>query len=122
MMQILFVDDDRQYCLDIKKYLEKKNKYQVTVAFDGEEAKYYLEKANYGIIFFDCDMPRLSGVDLIRIIKKENPQAVLIMVSGYSGIKEDFAKIAGIDVFLRKPFPLKEIDNLISKYGSKRTT
>jgi len=121
-MRILLVDDDRQYCLSIKKHLEKKSKYQISVAFDGDEAKHYLEKASYDIIFFDCDMPRLSGVDLIRIIKKENPQAALIMVSGYDGIKEDFAKIAGIDEFLRKPFPLKEIANLINKYGPKRST
>ncbi|MEK6715792.1 MAG: response regulator [Candidatus Omnitrophota bacterium] len=116
-MKILLADDDREYCLSIKRYLQKKNNnYEVSLAFDGRDAKRCVEGDKYDIIFMDCDMPFLSGVDLIRIIKKENPQAKLIMVSGYKGIEDNFAKAAGVDEFLRKPFELRQVDEILDKY------
>lgn len=117
-MKILLADDDREYCLSLKRYLEKKNKdYQISLAFDGVEAKHCVEGDSYDIIFLDCDMPFLSGIDLIRVIKKENPGAKVVMVSGYEGIEENFAKAAGVDEFLRKPFALSAIDEILGRYG-----
>lgn len=119
-MKILLADDDKEYVLSLKKYLEKKNKkYEVTLAFDGQEARRSLEGASYDIVFIDCDMPYISGVELIKVVKKENPRARLVMVSGYSGIRKDFAKIAGIDDFLRKPFMLTQIDEIMEKYDGR---
>lgn len=119
-MKILLADDDKEYILSLKKYIEKKNKkYEVTLAFDGQEAQRFLEGASYDIVFMDCDMPHICGIELIRIAKKENPQVKLVMVSGYKGIREGFAKTAGIDDFLRKPFALKQMDEIMEKYGGR---
>lgn len=116
-MKILLADDDRQYCLALKKYLEKQNKgYEASLAFDGLEAKRYIEGNSYDVIFIDCDMPYLSGLDLVRVIKKGYPSTKVVMVSGYKDIGENFAKISGVDEFLRKPFALKEMDRILDKY------
>lgn len=120
-MKILIADDDSEYCLSLKRYLKKKNKdYEISLAFDGREAKRCVESDIYDIIFIDCDMPYLSGVDLIKTVKKENPGAKLVMISGYKDIGEDFAKVAGVDEFLRKPFMLKQLDGILEKYGRQK--
>lgn len=119
-MKILLADDDRQYCLIFKKYLQKKGDHQISLAFDGNDTKHYLEKDIYDVVFLDCDMPHIPGVDLIRMAKKENPEAAIIMISGYKGIDENFAKRVGVDEFLKKPFPIKRIDKILKKYGRRK--
>ncbi|PIQ89331.1 MAG: hypothetical protein COV72_03530 [Candidatus Omnitrophica bacterium CG11_big_fil_rev_8_21_14_0_20_42_13] len=115
-MRILIADDDEQYCLALKKYLEKKRDCQISLAYDGDEARHCIESNIYDVVLIDCEMPRCSGIDLIRVIKKENPQAKIIMVSGYQGIGEDFAKCAGVTEFLRKPFAIQTIDDILTRY------
>lgn len=114
-MKILIADDDKGHCIGLKKYLQKKHAYQVDIAFDGDEAKHFIEKEKYDIIILDCDMPFIPGISLVRIIKKENADAKIIMVSGYAGIEEKFAKYAGVFEFLRKPFPIARIDEIFAK-------
>jgi DNA-binding NtrC family response regulator len=119
-MKILLADDDKNFCLALKKYLQKEKTYQVSLAFDGDEAKHCVERDTYDIIFLDCNMPFISGIDLIKIVKNENPEAKIIMISGYEDIDQNFAKTCGIDEFLKKPFSIKEIDRILHKYGRKK--
>jgi len=106
---MLIVDDESQCCSLFKDYFSKQN-YLVDVAYDGRQAKDLLECNKYDYVFFDCNMPELSGVELIKVIKENNPQARKIMISGYDLVNEEFAKYLGIDIFLRKPFSLKDTE------------
>lgn len=120
-MKILLADDDSEYCFSLKRYLLKKNNgYEISLAFDGEEAKRCIEAGIYDLIILDCEMPYFSGIDLLKTIKNENPQTKIVMVSGYSGIAKPFAKSAGIDEFLAKPFALTELDKILKKYGAAK--
>lgn len=110
--KILVVDDEKECCQFFKQYLTKRG-YSVDTAYDGLEAKDLLDKNTYDCIFFDCNMPELTGIELIKIIKEKNPQAKKIMISGYDLINEDFAKDSGVDVFLRKPFSLEAIKEVV---------
>jgi len=114
MMQknILLADDEKEFCDFFKNYFLRK-KYMIDVAYDGSEAKGLLENKIYNYIFFDCNMPELSGVELIKVMKEKNPEAKKIMISGYNLISEDFAKNLGIDVFLPKPFALEDAEKII---------
>ena len=60
-------------------------------------------------------MPELSGVELIDIINKYNPEAKKVMISGYELIDEDVAKDFGIDEFLRKPISQEDVVRLINE-------
>ncbi|MGD0336032.1 MAG: response regulator [Candidatus Omnitrophota bacterium] len=110
--KILVVDDEKECCQFFKQYLTKRG-YSVDTAYDGLEAKGLLDVNKYDCIFFDCNMPELSGVELIKVIKEKNPQAKKIMISGYDLINEDFAKDLGVDIFLRKPFSLDTIKEIV---------
>ncbi|MBI5145223.1 MAG: response regulator [Candidatus Omnitrophica bacterium] len=116
--KILVVDDEKESCQFFKQYLTKRG-YSVDIAYDGLEAKDLLDKHTYDCIFFDCNMPELSGVELIKVIKEKNPKAKKIMISGYDLINEDFAKDSGVDIFLRKPFSLETVNEIVKMEGGK---
>lgn len=116
--KILVVDDEKECCQLFEEYLTKRG-YSVDIAYDGLEAKDLLDKYTYDCIFFDCNMPELSGVELIKVIKEKNPKAKKIMISGYDLINEDFAKDSGVDIFLRKPFSLETVNEIVKMEGGK---
>ena len=110
--KILIADDEEDCCDFFKNYFLKRN-FLVHVAYDGLKAKELLENNRYSHIFFDCNMPGISGVELIKIIKQKNPASRKIMISGYELINEDFAQGLGVDLFLRKPISLSQIEEII---------
>ena len=110
--KILVVDDEKEVCGFLKDYLDKRG-FVVDLAFDGLRAKDRLESETYDYVFFDCNMPELSGVELIKIIHDKNPGAKAIMVSGYDLINEDFSRNLGVDIFLTKPISLEAVKEIV---------
>jgi len=110
--RILIVDDEKEHCDFFTEYLTSRG-YSLDVAYDGLNAKYLLECNIYDVIFFDCNMPELSGVELIKIIREKNPEAKAVMISGYELINEDFAKDLKVDKFLSKPVSLQKLREII---------
>jgi len=115
---ILVVDDEKDCCDFFKKFLDKHG-YSVDIAYNGLQAKHLIEKNQYQYIFFDCNMPEITGVELVRIIDELNPKAKKFMISGYDLIKEEFAKDLGVDEFLEKPILLETIQKLLEDYEKK---
>jgi len=111
--KVLVVDDERECCELLKKFFLRRD-YIVDTAYDGMQAKNLLEVRKYDYIFFDCNMPELSGVELVKVIKEKNPEAKRVMISGYGYIEENFAKQLDVDIFLNKPVTLKDIEGIIS--------
>lgn len=111
MRTMLVVDDEIDCCDAFKNYFTKRG-WEVHVAYDGREAEGLLKGMQYEYIFFDCNMPELSGVELVEVIKQYNPSAKKIMVSGYNLVNEDFAKNLGVDQFLVKPVSLEEAERI----------
>ena len=112
--KILVVDDEKDFCSLFRENL-KRHDCSCDIAYDGLEAKDLLEKNKYDFIFFDCNMPGLTGVELVRIIKEKNPEARKIMISGYDLIEEGFAKDLGVDLFLNKPILFEQIEKIIKE-------
>ena len=110
--RILVVDDEKDCCALISDYLTGRG-YSVDIAYDGFQAKDLVNNNKYDCIFFDCNMPELTGIELIEILDKKNPDAKKIMISGYEGIDERFAKQTGVDMFLSKPIVLKDLERSI---------
>ena len=110
--KILVVDDERDYCDSFRRYFTR-SKHRVDIAYDGLEAADLLKDNTYDYIFFDCNMPEMSGIELIKVIEERSPVAKKIMVSGYTLLTEEFAKFAGVDLFLSKPVGVETIKNII---------
>jgi DNA-binding NtrC family response regulator len=112
--KILVVDDEKDCCDILHNYLTRYG-YEVDACYDGEQAEGLLKGRKYEYIFFDCNMPHISGIELIKVIKEKNPEAKKIMISGYPLIDDDFVKNMGVDLFLRKPIILDDIKKILEK-------
>jgi len=110
--KILVVDDEKECCAFFENYLTMRG-HLVDTAYNGRVAKDLLDKHTYDCIFFDCKMPELNGVELIKVIKEKNLKAKKIMISGYDLVNEDFAQDIGVDIFLGKPFSLEAVRKII---------
>lgn len=109
--QILVVDDDLPI-LDFFKRLFGK-RYSISVALDGKEAIRLVKERKFNLIFIDIRLPGPSGVDVLEEIKKLNPDAITIVMSGYS-VEEEVKKAMqlGAQEFLPKPF--EDIDKIMT--------
>jgi len=86
MQNILVVDDDKDMCLVLSRFLTKKN-YTVTIAHSGEEGLKWLRSTDYDLVLCDYKLPDVTGIELLQKIKILNARVAVIMITGYSDVK-----------------------------------
>ena len=122
---ILVIDDDRDICNLLSKFLTKHN-YSVNVAHRGDEALKLMRINHFDLILCDYKLPDLTGVELLQKVKILNSNIAVIIVTGYSDVKtavETFRH--GADDFITKPlYPdelLVTVQETISKNLVRRS-
>jgi two-component system response regulator HydG len=86
MQKILVIDDDKDMCLMLSRFLNKKN-YAVTIAHSGEEGLKFLRSTDYDLVLCDYKLPDVTGIELLQKIKILNAKVAVIIVTGYSDVK-----------------------------------
>ncbi len=112
-IKILIIEDETINQLLLEEELTKMG-YNVTIASDGHEGVALFRQNRYDIVLLDMVMPRLNGRDAFYEIRDIDPQARIIIISGYevdNTIREILA--AGALDFIPKPFERKEISQSI---------
>lgn len=110
-MKILVVDDERDVALLFQQRFRKEirsGQMDFQFAFSGEEAWELLKELTHEsvLILSDINMPGMSGLDLLGLIKKEYsvPPPVVMMITAYGDEQNhQAAKELGADDFLTKP-------------------
>lgn len=111
---ILVVDDLRSIRLTLGGILEDEG-HNVVIVEDGYQAIEAVKKTHFDVIFTDIKMPGINGVQTFQEIKKIDPKAVVIMMTGYS--VEDLVKRAvseGAYTCLSKPFDMEKVITLVA--------
>lgn len=85
-MNVLIIDDDKDICLVLSKFL-KKNNYETDTAHNGEEGLKLLRTKTYSLILCDYRLPDMTGVDALRKIRLLQPAVAVIIITGYSDVK-----------------------------------
>jgi CheY-like chemotaxis protein len=81
---------------------------EVREAADGYEAVELAEKFQPDVILMDARMPKMSGLEAVRLIKARSYRIKIIVLSMYTDIKEE-ALAAGADAFISKSDPPEKI-------------
>ena len=112
---ILFVDDDHQILEIVTAYL-KRFGYSIDTVDSGAEAIEKVREKDYAVIFTDLIMPEISGLDLLKSIKKILPSTEVIIVTGYGTIETaiEALKLGGYD-YLQKPINFQRLKILIDR-------
>jgi two-component system, cell cycle sensor histidine kinase and response regulator CckA len=112
---ILFIDDEENMRLMVTEMLGNLG-YTVVARQDGVEAiEYYKHHhAEVDAIIIDMIMPRMGGYDCIKILKQINPDARILVSSGYSLVSDTQQIISkGIAGFIQKPFEINELSQAL---------
>ena len=114
---ILVVDDEPITCATLKNMLIEKG-YKVAVAYTGEEAINTAQKKAFDIIFIDMNLPTLNGLETYLAIKKVNPEAVAVLMTGFRQEMDDLVEEAlnnNAYTCLYKPLNMSELIGLTSE-------
>ncbi len=110
---ILVVDDEeiiRDLCARILK------DYHILQAENGQEALRVLSHETVDLILVDIMMPIMNGLDLLQKVKEQNPEQLVIIMTGYAD-KEIILRAlkAHADDFIQKPINLLQLQTAIKK-------
>jgi DNA-binding NtrC family response regulator len=101
---ILVVEDDELMRTFLTQILREEG-YRVQSAEDGKEALEKIQNADFDLVITDLKMPKLSGIDLMRKIRKEKPEIRWIIITAYGSISNAVEAVkAGAADYLTKPF------------------
>jgi DNA-binding NtrC family response regulator len=115
MSKILIVDDEKLICDMLRTELEKNN-YEVTVVNNSKDAIKVIEHTNFDIVLLDLMLPKITGLDLLSLIKEKSPNTVVIIITAY-GSAESAVKAMKLGAFdyITKPFSMEEMLVVIKK-------
>ena len=118
--KILFVDDDRQILSIVEQFLGRCG-FNVTTESDGRKAIEMVQQNHFSVVFTDLIMPEISGMELLKQIKKASPETEVIVVSGYGTIEAaiEAMKLGSYD-FLQKPINFDRFRILIERILEKQ--
>lgn len=109
MAKILLVEDDQDLSMMVKAGLEGE-RHVIEVAFDGDEAMHLLESEEYDVVVLDWQLPEISGIEILKRLRKMNKPVSVIMLTGKSNIDNKEEGIdTGADDYLTKPFDMREL-------------
>ena len=111
--KILFVDDEGAVLDSLRRNLGRC--YDLETAVGPQEGLRRLETGGpFAVIVTDLRMPGMDGFEVLRNVKKSNPQVQVIILTGHGGdAEEQTAYRMGAYNFLRKPMDIDELLNSI---------
>jgi len=117
---ILIVDDEFGVRESLKMVL--KLNYQVYTAADGKEALQSIQEDRIDLVALDLKMPGLSGMDVLKQIKRKDPdiEVIVITAMGTPQNVQDASRY-GAGAFITKPFNVPDLINSINKSLEKRS-
>ena len=108
-MKLLIVEDEESLNKVLSKVIKKLG-YIADSAFDGEEALDLYFENNYDLVILDLNLPKLDGMEVLKIIREDNSELPVLILSARSEIHD---KIQGLDEgandYLTKPFHFDEL-------------
>ena len=126
VVKMIVADDDVEVCLNIVKTMDKVG-VETDYATDGEAAIRMMREAReagspYDLILLDWKMPNLNGLETARLIRKNYPDKIpILLLTAYdwSEIEHEAAEI-GVDHFLSKPFFMSTFKEAIKRIMGSR--
>jgi len=120
--RILVVDDEESLRLSLKFKLKSAG-FEVDTAIDGEQALEKLKAKSADVVLLDINMPRMSGIEALTIIRQTYPQTEAIMLTGFADFSTaiECLKIGAKD-YLVKPVDTTELVTRLRSLVRSRST
>lgn len=107
--KVLLVEDDASLAEIIVFNLDVAG-YDVEQMADGDAAWQQLQRKQYDLVLLDVMLPGLSGLDICRLLREQNPAQAIVMLTSLSS---EYDRVNGLetgaDDYLVKPFSVREL-------------
>ncbi|MBF0522316.1 MAG: response regulator transcription factor [Candidatus Omnitrophica bacterium] len=108
-MRALIVEDEQKVANFIKKGLLENN-FAADIAPDGEEGLFLAENEKYDIVVLDLMLPKISGLEILKSIRKKGIGTPVICLTAKGNLKDKIEGFnAGTDDYIVKPFMFAEL-------------
>ncbi len=108
MKKILVVDDEKPIS-DIIKFNLSKEGYEVSTAYDGEEALEKVKEVEPDLILLDLMLPKIDGLEVAREVRKTYDMPIIMVTAKDSEIDKVLGLELGADDYVTKPFSNREL-------------
>jgi two-component system response regulator FlrC len=113
--QILVVDDEGSMRLALSEAL-KRGGYGVETAVDGFDALQKFRRERFHMVITDVKMPKMSGLEVLKEIKRLSPHTPVVMVTAYGTIQNAVdAMKEGASDYILKPFSYEDLESAIRR-------
>ena len=113
--RILVVDDEPSVAEIFQEFLTDLG-HEITVASTGEEAQRLIPALRPDIILTDINLPGISGLEVMRIAKRNDPETAVIVVTGHASAATAIDALRqGAYDYITKPFDLDEMHQIVER-------
>ncbi|HHD78141.1 MAG TPA: response regulator transcription factor [Epsilonproteobacteria bacterium] len=108
-MKILIVEDNTNILSLLQNAFAEEN-YIVDIAEDGEDGEYLATMNSYDVIILDWMMPKMSGMEVLRSLRKKEITTPILMLTAKGEISDKVLGLKnGADDYVAKPFSFEEL-------------
>lgn len=117
----ILVIDDEEAMRDSCQQALSRDGTEVEVAEDGVTGLAMLEKRTFDLVIVDLKMPGLGGMDVLRKIKEEDPEVVVVVITGYATVESAVVAMKeGAYDYIPKPFTPEALRVIVKRALEKR--
>ena len=106
--RILLVEDEEKLARMVEMELRYEG-YEVTKAFDGRSGLEQALSGSYDLVLLDIMLPQLSGMEVLRRLRRESDLPVIMLTARDSVIDKVSGLDSGADDYITKPFAIEEL-------------
>lgn len=121
-LEILVVDDNPVNARLLKSVLQRMGR-DACIAHSGEEALEAFRKTSLDVIFLDIHMPGMDGAataSRIRAMEQETGRRPCVIIAVTADILAEHSPAGGIDVHLRKPIDIGQIEQTLGRFAGRK--
>lgn len=114
MEKILVVDDEKEFCNLLQRFLTKVG-YEVDIALDGEAALENIKVDPPSLVLLDMKMPGMGGLEVLERIREKGTKPPVIMITASS--EEELRQKAlsmGANGYFIKPIDFKLLEDIVT--------
>ncbi|MGZ8471425.1 MAG: sigma-54-dependent transcriptional regulator [Gemmatirosa sp.] len=116
---ILLIDDDPQLLAALTTFFERRG-WAVARALDGRSGIELYERDAPDLVLTDLDMPGLSGLQVVDVLRSRDPEAIVLLLTGHGDVASAVeAMQLGAENFLAKPVDFRHLEIAVERAFEK---
>jgi len=118
--KVLLIDDELDFLEAMSERMRNRG-LNVATAASAKEAIQIAQRETYDVLVLDLNMPEMDGLEALKILKGNNPDIHVIILTGYATVENGIrAVLSGAEEILEKPSSMDVLIRKIEKLVTKK--